>query len=79
MQKKDKQILSVLRQKQKEVSDLPVQRFGVLTPHYKLLIPYLKTKPWKVIILVSFSLVILFRIFFGASFVKLAAILQAGF
>lgn len=79
MKKIDRKLLSVLRKKQVEVSGLPTQKFGVLTPQYKMAVSYLKVQPWRVIFLTSLVAVLLLRLIFGSSFVKIATLLQAGF
>lgn len=79
LSKKDKQILELMRKKQVEVSNLPTQELGILTPYYKNLVSYFKVQPWKGIILLAIFIVVMFRLIFGPSFVKLATLLQAGF
>ena len=79
MKKSDSEILTSLRQKQLEVSFIPPTDVGPLTPVYKIATSFLKTSPWKVILIISILLVLIFRALIGPSFVKLTTILQAGF
>lgn len=79
MSKSERQILSKLRQKQLEISDIAPQDMGSFTDIYKNFIGCLKVDPWKIAAVAAILLVLILRFFLGASFVNLATILQAGF
>lgn len=79
MPKTDRQILLKLRQKQLEVSFLPPQEIGPLTPLYKDFIGFLKVRPWRLVLALSFLLVLGLKIISGDFIIKLVNLLQAGF
>lgn len=76
---KDKLFFEKLREKQLEVSSIPVQEFGFLDNLHKSTASYIKVAPWKLIIPVSILAILLFKAITGASLVHLVSILQEGF
>ena len=65
--------------KMHEVSVVPPQTVGPLTPVYKIVVRELKFFPFKVIIPLSFLFILAAYLIFGPGLVKLAEALQAGF
>ncbi len=65
--------------KMREVSQLPPQRIGPLTPFYKLVVPQFKYSPWKSGAAFSLLGTLFLYLIFGSLVVKLASILQFGF
>jgi hypothetical protein len=65
--------------KMQEVSDLPLQKVGVLTPIYKRIVPHLKYYPWKSVFLISCVAAAMLYLMFGIRMVRLASLLQFGF
>ncbi|OGG09497.1 hypothetical protein A2154_02250 [Candidatus Gottesmanbacteria bacterium RBG_16_43_7] len=62
-----------------EVSDLPVQSLGPLTPLYKLVTKRLKVMPWPVLLLIGVISVLGLYLILGTSVVRITSILQRGF
>lgn len=62
-----------------EVTDLPPQRVGPLTPYYKALARRLKVMPWPLLVLCSLLLVIGLYALLGSAITLLVSILQKGF
>ncbi|KKU95959.1 MAG: hypothetical protein UY27_C0006G0007 [Candidatus Gottesmanbacteria bacterium GW2011_GWA1_48_13] len=62
-----------------EVTDLPPQTLGPLTPYYKTLVGRLKVMPWPMLVLGSSLVVISLYILLGSSITLLVSILQKGF
>lgn len=79
MKMQEDKIFSKLVKKQVEISNLPLQEVYVFTSFYKKIVPYLKVRPWRVMIVIAFLMSLMFRLIFGHSFIKLTSILQAGF
>lgn len=69
----------MLIQKMHEVSTLPQQTMGPLTPLYRVVIPYAKEAPWRWFVLGSLVTGIFFYVVSGALIVKLVSTLQHGF
>ena len=65
--------------KMHEVSVVPPQTVGPLTPVYKKVVRELKFFPFKVIIPISFLFILFAYLIFGTWLVKLAETLQTGF
>lgn len=65
--------------KMHEVSVVPPQTVGPLTPLYRLLVPQLKYFPFKALVVLSFLFVFLAYLVFGAWLVRLAELLQKSF
>ena len=77
---KNEKLYELLVSKMHEVSMLPPQTVGPLTPLYKRIVPYFKVSPWKSIALVSLFATTLVYFLFGMSLlIKLASLLQFGF
>lgn len=79
MSKKEDLFFTKLKKKQLEVSSIPPQDFGSLTPYYKAVTWRLKVAPWRVIIPAALISVFMVRFFLGNSFVNIVSILQEGF
>jgi hypothetical protein len=62
-----------------EVTDLPPQALGPLTPVYKMLTRRLKIMPWPALVVVSILTVSAVFILFGSAVTILASVLQRGF
>lgn len=62
-----------------EVSSVPPQSVGRLTPFYKLLAANFKTFPVKNLFLISLVLIFFTYLLLGALLIKLASILQIGY
>lgn len=62
-----------------EVTDLPPQSVGPLTPYYKKFVKRLKVMPWPVLALGSFFVVIGLYVLFGSAITRLVTLLQRGF
>lgn len=62
-----------------EVTDLPVQTIGPLTPLYKILVKRLKVMPLAAIIMCSLLLVIGLYMLLGSTITLLVSVLQKGF
>lgn len=76
--KKDK-TYSLLLAKMHEVTILPPQDVGLLTPLYKKVVPQFKFYPLKSAIVLSLILVFFLYIILGPALVKVATLLQYGF
>ncbi len=76
---RDKLFLNKLREKQLEVSSVPIQEFGILDSFHKSVSVYIKEAPWRVIIPVSIFTILMFKILTGISLVHIVSILQEGF
>lgn len=75
----DKLFFEKLRERQLEVSSIPIQDLGFLDGIHKSAGLYIKIAPWKLIIPLSILFIILFKVVTGASLVSLVSILQEGF
>jgi hypothetical protein len=62
-----------------EVTDLPPQTVGPLTPYYKAITRRLKVMPWPVLVLCSLLLVIGLYLLLGSAITLLVSLLQRGF
>lgn len=62
-----------------EVTDLPPQTVGPLTPAYKKVAQKLKVMPWPVLVIGSLVIVIGLYILLGTTITLLVSILQRGF
>ncbi len=62
-----------------EVTDLPPQSLGPLTPYYKKLVRRLKIMPWPMLVVVSSVVVIGLYLVIGSSIALLVTLLQRGF
>ena len=62
-----------------EVTDLPPQTVGPLTPYYKTLVRRLKVMPWPMLVLSSLFIVIGLYVFFGSAITLVVSLLQKGF
>lgn len=62
-----------------EVTDLPPQTVGPLTPFYKALVRRIKVMPWPVLVICSLLSVIGLYVFIGSAITLLVSILQKGF
>lgn len=65
--------------KWEEVTELPTQEVGSLTPLFKRTVPYFKVAPWRVLLPLSFLLVASTALFFEQTAAQVASILQRGF
>lgn len=63
----------------KEVTNIPPQTFGSLTPYYKTIIKYVKDMPWFILIPFSLGMVLILYCIFGGAIALLTTILQRGF
>ena len=62
-----------------EVTDLPPQTVGPLTPYYKRLVARLKVMPWPMLVVGSVVVVIGLYLLFGSALTILVSVLQRGF
>lgn len=63
-----------------EVTQLPPQRLGILTPAYKKVIPLFKNAPWRIIVpLVLVSVTAGVFVLQGITATQIASLLQGGF
>lgn len=62
-----------------EVTDLPPQTVGPLTPYYKAITKRLKIMPWPVLVIGSLFTVVGLYLIFGSAITILASLLQRGF
>jgi hypothetical protein len=62
-----------------EVTELPTQRMGPLTPYYKSAVKRLKVMPWPVLILAAVGVVLGIYLLIGSAITILTSILQRGF
>lgn len=66
-------------QRWEEVTDLPLQTLGPLTPYYKKLVRRLKIMPWPMLVVVSSAVVIGLYLVIGSTITFLVTLLQKGF
>jgi hypothetical protein len=62
-----------------EVTDLPPQTLGPLTPYYKKAVRKLKVMPWPALVLAGVAMVIGIYLLLGSAITVLTSILQKGF
>jgi len=62
-----------------EVTDLPPQTVGPLTPYYKALTRRLKVMPWPALVLGSLVVVFVLYLVFGSAITLIVSLLQRGF
>lgn len=66
-------------QRWEEVTDLPPQTLGPLTPYYKKLVRRLKVMPWPMLVVVSSAVVIGLYLVIGSTITFFVTLLQKGF
>jgi hypothetical protein len=62
-----------------EVTDLPPQTVGPLTPYYKAIVRRLKVMPWPLLVVISIIVVVGLYVLIGSAITLLVSILQRGF
>jgi hypothetical protein len=62
-----------------EVTDLPPQTVGPLTPFYKKAVTRLKVMPWPLLVIGSLLTVVCLYLLIGSTVTLLVSILQKGF
>lgn len=62
-----------------EVTDLPPQTVGPLTPYYKAITRRLKVMPWPMLVVVSLIIVVGLYIVLGSAVTLIVSLLQKGF
>ncbi len=62
-----------------EVTDLPPQTVGPLTPYYKAITRRLKVMPWPMLVLTSVLLVVGIYLLLGSTVTFVVSLLQRGF
>jgi hypothetical protein len=62
-----------------EVTDLPPQTVGPLTPVYKAIVRRLKVMPWPALVLCALVVVIGLYLLIGSAITLLVSLLQRGF
>lgn len=62
-----------------EVTDLPPQTVGPLTPYYKKLVVKLKVMPWPILVVGAVITVVCIYLLVGSAITLLVSILQRGF
>lgn len=62
-----------------EVTELPPQTLGPLTPYYKMVVRRLKVMPWPVLVLAAMVMVVGIYLLIGSTITILTSILQKGF
>jgi hypothetical protein len=76
---KEDKLYKSLVSKMNEVSVMPPQQIGPLTPIYKMVIPQFKFAPLRTALILSMIATCMLYILFGARVVHLASLLQYGF
>lgn len=66
-------------QKWDEVTELPPQTVGPLTPVYKRTVPIFKVAPWRLFVPLAFTLAAGFALILQVTAVQIATLLQRGF
>ncbi len=66
-------------EKWKEVTELPPQQVGPLTPFYKRTVPFLKIAPWRILVPLAVLLVAAVALLVNSTAAQIATILQRGF
>ena len=66
-------------QRWEEVTDLPPQTVGPLTPYYKKVVTKLKVMPWPLLVAGALVIVICLYLLIGSTVTLLVSILQRGF
>lgn len=62
-----------------EVTDLPPQTVGPLTPYYKALTKRLKVMPWPALVIVASFVVLSLYLIIGSAITLVVSLLQKGF
>lgn len=62
-----------------QVTDLPTQRVGPLTPAYKEIAKHLKVMPWPLLVVLAAAFVAVIYLFLGYGITFLVTLLQKGF
>lgn len=62
-----------------EVTDIPPQTLGPLTPYYKKITRRLKVMPWPLLLVIGFLFVVGLYMVFGAAIANIVTLLQRGF
>lgn len=62
-----------------EITDLPPQTLGPLTPYYKWFVRHVKVMPWPLFVAVSIVAVTLLYLLVGSGVTLIVSILQRGF
>ena len=62
-----------------EVTDLPPQTLGSLTPYYKIVVRHLKVMPWPLLVFGSLCVVLGLYFLLGSAIIRVVSILQRGF
>ena len=62
-----------------EVTDLPPQTLGPLTPYYKALTRRLKVMPWPLLVIFSLLVVVGLYVLLGSAVTLIVSLLQRGF
>jgi len=75
----EEKILEKLRERQKEVRELPFHNLGVLTPYYKETAPFFKIAPWRLGVFLAIMGAIAIFLLLGPSFTRLASLIGRGF
>lgn len=68
-----------LVERMSEIAVVAPQRVGPFTPLYKKITPYVKEKPWKILVFSSIVASFLMYLLLGSLVVKITSILQFGF
>ena len=61
-----------------EVTDLPPQTVGPLTPYYKALTRHLKVMPWPLLVLGAVCMVVGLYVILGSAITLVVSLLQKG-
>lgn len=77
--KKEDRLYQSFFAKWQEVTEMPPQTVGPLTPLYKKTVPYLKVAPWRILGPLSLVLAALVALLMEVTAVQIASILQRGF
>ena len=62
-----------------EVTEIPTQTVGPLTPIYKRAVPYFKIAPWRILMPTAFLLAVIGALLLEVTAVQVATLLQQGF
>ena len=62
-----------------EVTDLPPQTLGPLTPYYKIVVRHLKVTPWPLFVVISIVAIVGLYVIVGTTITFFVSVLQRGY
>lgn len=75
----DDKLYNNFKHRWQEVTELPPQTLGPLTPVYKRTVPYFKIAPWRILVPLSFIMVAAAALILEITATQVASLLQRGF